>query len=164
MGGNGYLVTYYTRTGNTRKVAEAIFDALPEPKEIRPIAEVESVESYRLAFVGFPLWQFAPAPPAAEFLRAKCAHARIAVFHTQGSAPDFWQVTEVEDRIRGLCAAHIVDRFSCAAEVSDDVIQMIETIPQYAPFAAQARKTKGLPDARSLDEARAFAKRLAETF
>ena len=164
MGDKRFLVTYYSRTGNTRKVAEAIFDALPEPKEIRPLGEVESLAPYALTFVGFPLWQFAPAPPAADFLKAKCEHARIAIFHTQGSPPDYWQVAETDDRLRGLFQAHVVDRFSCQGEVSEDVIHMIESLPQYAQFAATARRTKGLPDAAALAEARAFAQRLAEIF
>ena len=164
MGGTRYLVTYYSRTGNTRKVAQAIFDALPEPKEIRPIDAVESLDPYDLTFVGFPLWQFAPAPPAADFLKAKCAHARIALFHTQGSQPDYWQVAEIEERVRGACPADVVDRFSCQGEVSEDVIQMIESLPQYAKFAAAARGTKGLPGADALAAAGAFARRVAGIF
>ena len=47
------LVTYQSQTGNTKKVATAIFDALPEPKEVKPIREVESLEDYDLIFLGF---------------------------------------------------------------------------------------------------------------
>jgi flavodoxin len=31
------LVAYMSQTGNTKKVADAIYGALPEPREIKPI-------------------------------------------------------------------------------------------------------------------------------
>ena len=45
------LVTYYSESGNTKKLAEAIYDAIEEPgKEILPVQEVQSVDSYDLIF------------------------------------------------------------------------------------------------------------------
>ncbi len=37
------LVTYLSRTGNTRKVAQAIFEEIKDEKEIKPIADVDSL-------------------------------------------------------------------------------------------------------------------------
>ena len=159
-----YLVTYFSQSGSTRKVADAIFAALPEPKEMRPMNELADLTDYRLAFVGFPLWDLGPAPVAADFLRRVGGTCPLALFYTQGNVPDFWQDREVEGRIRAVCAGHIVDRFACQGEVSDALVQMIESNPETAQFAGQAKETKGLPDADALKKAGDFARRLVEEF
>jgi len=46
------LVAYMSRTGNTKKVAEAIHGAIPQPKEIRRVEDVTSLEGYDLSFLG----------------------------------------------------------------------------------------------------------------
>ena len=49
------LVAYMSKTGNTKKVAEVIYDEIQGEKEIKTIEEVESLNSYDLAFLGFPI-------------------------------------------------------------------------------------------------------------
>ena len=46
------LVTYSSRTGNTRKVAEAIFEILPDPKEIHPVAEAPPPDDFDFIAIG----------------------------------------------------------------------------------------------------------------
>ncbi|HOD70354.1 MAG TPA: flavodoxin family protein, partial [Deltaproteobacteria bacterium] len=50
------LVAYYTKTGNTKKVAEAIYEALDKnDKTLKPMKEIEDVQGYDLIFCGFPV-------------------------------------------------------------------------------------------------------------
>ncbi|NVM35720.1 MAG: flavodoxin domain-containing protein, partial [Candidatus Lokiarchaeota archaeon] len=49
------LITYYSKTGNTEKIAQSINDALKgQDTEIKPIKEVESssLKNYDLVFLG----------------------------------------------------------------------------------------------------------------
>ena len=56
------LVAYYSQTGNTRKVAEAIFAGIRHTqKTILPIDRAEGLESYDLLFCGFPVQHHTPA-------------------------------------------------------------------------------------------------------
>jgi flavodoxin len=48
------LVAYMTSTGNTKKIAEAIYSEIATEKEIKPVREVQNLEGYDLAFLGFP--------------------------------------------------------------------------------------------------------------
>jgi flavodoxin len=34
------LIAYMSQTGNTKKVAEAIYDAIPQPKDIKRVKDV----------------------------------------------------------------------------------------------------------------------------
>ena len=43
------LIAYMSWTGNTKKVAEAIYDAIPQAKEIKQVEDVGSLEGYDLA-------------------------------------------------------------------------------------------------------------------
>ena len=49
------LVTYYSQTGNTEKLARAIYKAIHVEKKLLPIEELKSVEGYDIIFVGFPV-------------------------------------------------------------------------------------------------------------
>ena len=49
------LITYFTRTGNTKLVAEAIFEALPGDKTLQPMAEAGDIAPFQLIFAGFPV-------------------------------------------------------------------------------------------------------------
>ena len=75
------LVPYLSHTGNPKKVAEAMFQAIEAEQEIKPLDDTENLEGYDLAFVGFPI-QMGPAQPAKEFLEAQAAGQRIALFVT----------------------------------------------------------------------------------
>ena len=63
------LVTYFSQTGNTKKIAEAIFDEIQTEKEIKPLKDVENLESYDFAFIGFPVHGFGPTKKAADFIK-----------------------------------------------------------------------------------------------
>ena len=63
------LVAYFSQTGNTQAVAEAIFEALHGEKDIRPIDEAVSVEGYGLVFFGFPVQSHSVPCKAETFLR-----------------------------------------------------------------------------------------------
>ncbi len=47
------LVVYSSVTGNTRKVAEAIFQAMPPDSEIFPVESAPAPDAYDFVAVGF---------------------------------------------------------------------------------------------------------------
>jgi flavodoxin len=62
------LVAYMSKTGNTRKVAEAIYEEIERDKEIKRVKEVKDLEGYDLAFLGFPVYNHGPDKKARRFL------------------------------------------------------------------------------------------------
>ena len=57
-----------SQTGNTKKVAEAIYDAISQPKEIKRVEDVTSLEGYDLTFLGFPMHALGPDKPVKNIL------------------------------------------------------------------------------------------------
>ena len=49
------LVTYMSKTGNTRKIAEAMYEEIDADKEIMPVDKVDNIRNYDLTFMGFPI-------------------------------------------------------------------------------------------------------------
>ena len=61
------LVVYYSKSGNTKKVARAI--AIGLGAELKNIEEIEDISSYELICIGTPVHAFAPSKPIKKFLK-----------------------------------------------------------------------------------------------
>lgn len=161
---NRILVTYQSQTGNTKKVATAIYDALPEPKELRPIKETEPLEEYNLIFIGFPVHGSGPNPKAKTYLESKTKGKQICLFMTHAAPEDAPEMPESIKKFSDAAAeAEILDVFHCQGQLSS----IVKTVMRFAPDP-QLRKwakndnSKGQPDASRLEKAARFAERVLE--
>ena len=155
------LVAYVSQTGNTRKVADAIFEAIPGDKDIKEAADLESLEGYDLVFFGFPIIAFGPNPDAREFLEKNAAGIKLALFVTHGALADQEGVSDWLDKCREAAAgADIVATFNCQGEVAQTIIDFLLTSddPKMREFGKLGPSTKGQPDESALERARAWAK------
>jgi flavodoxin len=162
-----YLVTYWSQTGNTKKVARAIYDALPGEKTLKPFDEVENLDGFDLTFIGFPIMQFGPPPIAKKFLATHAAGKKIALFITHatliGSENAQQQILlEKElEKCRSACSgSELLGLYHCQGELSEKMAgELIATnIPMLMEFAAMRPLTIGHPDEMELAQAQAFAR------
>ena len=113
------LVTYMSKTGNTKKVAEVIFKEITGEKEIKRADEVKDLESYDLAFVGFPIHGYGPDPKAKQFLENQCRGKKIALFITHASREDHEELPGYLAKFRDAAAgAAVVGMFNCKGELA----------------------------------------------
>lgn len=156
------LVTYVSWTGNTRKVARAIFGELDGEKEIRPISEVKDLEGYGLVFVGFPIHDLGqPAPEAAEFLARHARGRKVALFVTHAAVEWFPLVGSwIANCERAAAGAEIVGVFHCQGELAPDQVDRLKSSedPRLHEWARRALGSKGQPDETRLERARDFAR------
>jgi len=158
------LVTYVSQTGNTKKVAEAIHGELEPGAELKELGEVESLDGYELAFVGFPINAFGPNPAAKEFLEKNAAGSRLAIFITHGAPEDSEDVPGWLGKCREAAGgADIVGTFNCQGEVAQAIIDYLlkSDDARMRAFGEMGPSTKGQPDESRLERARAFAKEVA---
>jgi flavodoxin len=156
------LVTYFSQTGNTKQVAETIFEKIPDEKEIKSLAELEDLEGYDLIFYGFPIQAGSPAKDAAEFLSGKGAGKKIALFITHGAPEDAERVAPWLDKSRDLISevgAELMGLFNCQGEASQDIINFLLSSddPERQKYGREAADAKGLPDEARLELAKGFA-------
>lgn len=158
------LVAFFSLTGNTRKVAEAIFHALPDEKDLKTLAEVTYPEDYDLVFIGFPVMQFGPPREVRKFAREHPGLKKVALFVTHampaGSTDPFQK--EMLERELGRCRELFPDVagfFHCQGELAEKTAEELiaSGIPMLAEFAAMRPLTIGHPDPAELGAARRFA-------
>lgn len=159
------LVAYLSLTGNTKKVAEAIYSEVPGEKEMRELGELEDLEGYDLAFVGFPVHAGNPAVAAKEFLEKNGPGRKIALFVTHAAPEDAEDVPGLLEACRAAAAsAELVGFFDCQGELDDNVRDFLlkSDSPKHQEFGKMAHLTKGQPDETRLEKARAFAREVIE--
>jgi len=82
------VVVYMSQTGNTKKVAEAVFQEIQAKKDIKELKDVDSLKGYDFAFIGFPIHYGGPAKPAKNFLEKQVQGKKIALFVTHATRED----------------------------------------------------------------------------
>ena len=157
------IVAYMSQTGNTKKVAEAIFQEIKGKKEIKPLDEVGSLAGYDLAFIGFPIQGYGPAGEGKSFLEQRTKGKNIALFITHASPEDNPEVREWLERCQAAAAgANILGIFDCQGELSQAIADFMLNSgdPSLVADAKKRSTTVGQPDAARLKKARTFAKEI----
>lgn len=155
------LVTYMSNTGNTKKVAEAIYEGIEVEKEIKPIDHVESIEDYDISFLGFPIKQCGPDKKTSRLLAKHCVNGRkVVLFITHAAPEDSPDLPAMLDKFMEAAAgADIIDMFDCQGELSKTVKRIMSIMPN-ADLRRWAREdcSKGQPDQTRINRARAFSR------
>jgi flavodoxin len=157
------IIAYMSQTGNTRKIAEAIFQEIQAEKEIKELNEIDDLEGYDLAFVGFPMHGFGAPQEAKSFLEKHCMGKKIALFVTHGAPENFgglepW-LAECKEAATG---ANVIDMFNCQGEMSQYVIDELlkSDDPEVRSWGEAGPLTRGQPDATRVERARLFAREI----
>jgi len=153
------LVAYMSWTGNTKKIAEAIYDAIPQPKEIKRVEDVTSLEGYDLAFLGFPVHSFGPDEPTKTFLGTHVKDRAIALFITHMAPEHSPALQGIIQKFRDAAVgANIAGIFDCQGQACEEVKTFMLNSPSpLLRAAAQADSSQGQLDATRLERARTFA-------
>jgi flavodoxin len=159
------LVAYFSQTGNTRRVAEAIYEIVTGEKEIKTLDQLQTLEGYDLTFIGFPIIGFGPAPQAKEFLGKYANGVKVALFITHAAPEDEEGLGTWLDKCREAAAsANLVGTFDCMGELSEQIADYLikSNDPVLKAFGERRGETLGQPDATRLHRAREFARGVIE--
>jgi flavodoxin len=160
------LVTYWSQTGNTLKIAEVIYESLSCEKVLKPFDEVEKLDGYDLMFIGFPIMQFGPPPVAKKFIAAHANGKNIALFVTHATpsnssdpAQQAMLAKELE-KCKAICShANFLGIYHCQGELSEKISnELLESgIPMLMEFASMRPSTLGHPNTEEMKLAAEFA-------
>lgn len=153
------LVTYFSQTGNTKRIAEAIFETLEGEKEIAPLDEAGNVDEYELIFVGFPVHSHSVPYKVESFLKKIPKGKKIALFATHGSHTGSRLSREALEHAAGVASkAKIIGTFSCRGKVSLAALEVLSKSPEHAAWAEIAASARSHPSEHDLEDARSFAR------
>lgn len=157
------LVTYFSQTGNTKKIAEAIYDEITGEKDIKEIKDVSDLEDYDLIFVGSPVMEFNIPKKVTNFISNNVAGKNIAFFMTHAVPEGFEAIKSWTGSIEDFAASgNFLGTFECQGELAQPVMEMLESSddPEMRGFAAMAAAGKGQPDEAHVQKAKEFAKEI----
>ncbi len=117
------LVVYSSKTGNTKKIAEAIFDILPGNKEIYPVDKAPSPDKYDFIALGFWVNRGKPDQSAREFME-KIKGKNVGIFATIGAYPTSKHAREALYAARDILKENnILGEFICQGKINPKVLE-----------------------------------------
>lgn len=167
------LVTYYSQTGNTEKIAQAIYNSVPGQKQLKKLSEVDNTGLYDLVFVGFPIYNFEPPFQVKEFIRDHLKEKNIVLFITMSltSVPKDDQMARLYDFTISNCkssahSSNILGVFDCPGELSEKTARalMKSRDPQLRAFGMLRDYTIGYPKEKDISEAKIFAEKIMRLY
>jgi flavodoxin len=145
------LVVYSSKSGNTKKLAEAVYEYLNGEKEITAVADAPDPEGYTFVAVGFWLMAGQPDPDSQAFLSKLKDGQNVYLFASHGASVGSELVQNAMKTARKLAGkAYVKATFSCPGEVDAKILETAAQKNPQPPWLADAPAAKGHPDANDL--------------
>jgi flavodoxin len=152
------LVTYYSETGNTEKIAQAIYNAIEIDKELKSVSDIHDLSGYDMIFCGFPVQAHSVPAKAAALITKIPQGQKVAFFSTHGSLRGGQLPAQAFEHALGLSAKFtVIGHFGCRGKVSEKIIEALLKSPQHEAWAQEARGALLHPDASDVADAKTFA-------
>lgn len=138
------LVTYSSKTGNTKTLAEGIYEGLPmENKTILPMNEVKSLEDYDVILAGYWVDKSGPNEEAKNFLTT-IQGKKVGLFATLAYWPDTEHAWNSLVNGEALVKENntVIGKYICQGKLSEKIIAMFEKLPADNPHAVNEEKRK----------------------
>jgi len=164
------LITYLSQTGNTEKVAKAIYEEASPTHEVetKKLEEIspENVSGYDFLFIGSPIHAGNLAGAVKDFLgRLQTpSGGKLAGFLTHaGSAYPGQIMSKFTEPFKTACEKNglaYLGCFSCQGFLNPAIHDMVKKGQNLndEQWAERVKQMTGHPDAEDLNKARAFAK------
>ncbi len=144
------LVVYSSQSGHTKKLAEAVYESLPEEKEITPVEEAPDPKGYDFVAVGFWFKAGNPDPKSTEYLK-KVRGTKLFLFATHGAAVGSDHVKKALETAKSLAqGANIVGSFDCQGEVNANLLEKVKARPNPPEWIGDADSAVGHPDGNDI--------------
>jgi flavodoxin len=145
------VVVYSSQTGNTKKVAKAIFEILPDMKILCSIEDAPAIDDNDFLALGFWIDRGFPDAKAQRYMKT-LRGKRIGLFGTLGSYHDIDYVVDCLTRAKKLLKNNsILGSFICQGKIAPEVLEMIaKTTPLTPEHWARIQEAEQHPNAEDL--------------
>ncbi len=162
-------VIYSSKTGNTRKVAQAIMEGLNDDFELKSVDENPDPGDYDFIFMGYWVDKGTADANAIEFMK-RIVDKRVALFSTLGAYPDSDHARDSQKRGEACLGENcrVVDSFICQGAIDPELIEWMKTLPADHPHAPNEERinrwksASSRPNEDDLENAREFGRRVLE--
>ena len=152
------LVAYYSESGNTEKLAKAIYDGISVPeKEMMPIGEANATDG-DVIFIGFPVQASSVPATVEKFIKSVPEGKKLAFFVTHGSLRGGQLAITALYYAFSLALNHtVLGTFGCRGQVKPSIIDSLLNNPEHRGWALEAQSAVGHPDNADLADGQEFA-------
>jgi flavodoxin I len=166
------LITYLSQTGNTEKIAKAIYQETSPTQEveIKKLEEVsaDNLSGYDLIFIGSPIHAGNLSGPVKEFLgrlQAPSGKKMAGLLTHAGTAYPDQVMSKFTEPFKTACEKNglqYLGCFSCQGFLNPAIHEMVKKGQNLTDeqWAERVKEMTGHPDAEDLKKARAFAKEI----
>lgn len=162
-------IIYSSKTGNTKKVAEAILKGMPGGTELHAVETAPSPDAFDVIAIGFWVDKGTADAKAAAYMQT-IRNKKVMTFFTLGAYPD-------SDHARTSLAAaeslygegcECLGSFGCQGAIDPKLIEWMQTLPPDHPHAPDEARRKrwadalNHPDENDLHQATAWARQTME--
>lgn len=122
------LIVYSSKTGNTKMVAEAIAEVLPQC-DIMPMALAPAYDDYDFVAIGYWVDRGGPDADAKQFMQS-IKGKWVGLFGTLGAYPDSDHGRECLEKARQAVEGNeVICSFLCMGKVDPKLIEMMQAMP-----------------------------------
>lgn len=153
------LVIYYSESGNTEKLAGAIYEGLEATEnELRKISEASNFADYDIIFVGFPVQGSSVPSKVEKCLKQIPAGKMLALFGTHGSLRGGpLAISAFHYAITLAPKATVIGTFACRGAVKPSLLEKLIQNPEFKSWALEAQSAEDHPDDADLEDGKQFA-------
>lgn len=138
------LLAYSSKTGNTKKVAEAILKSLPEGTDFFEVTQVKNADIYDSIVVGFWIDKALPNKEALEFIKT-IRNKKTGYFFTLGAYTNSEHAKECHKNIEKLLTENgntVLRGFCCQGKIDPALTQMFMSFPKGHPHYMDEERRK----------------------
>ncbi|MFX0002829.1 MAG: flavodoxin family protein [Candidatus Hodarchaeota archaeon] len=161
------LVTYFSNTGNTEKIAKSIYESLKDQKvDLKPVKDVNPLilKDYNLIFLGSGIYASRVNKSLLDLINdAQELPKNFAFFCTHASATGYQDGFRLVKKALKKYDLNILGEFDCMGEniglSPQNIKSMMEKLPVEKRKEAEEhqKRLKGRPNQDDLEDARKFA-------
>jgi flavodoxin len=145
------LIVYSSQTGNTRKLAEAVFDAIPGKKALYPVDEAPDPSGYGFIAFGFWLMQGKPDPKSIKYL-GKIGEKPLFLFATHGAGAGSDHAIKGMEVAKSIASgSDIRGTYSCQGEVNPQILEKASKKPEPPLWLTDAPNAIGHPNSADIE-------------
>ena len=152
------LVTYYSESGNTEKLAKAIYEGVKEnEKDLLPLNEADP-KDYDVILIGFPVQAHSVPGKVETFIKNIPKGKKLAFFVTHGSLRGGeLAITALYYALSLAVDMTVLGTFGCRGEVKSSLLDALMQKPEHKAWALEAQSAAGHPDDADLEDGKEFA-------
>jgi flavodoxin len=142
------LVTYSSLTGNTKKVAKAINEIMPEGTDLAPVESAPAPDNYDLIALGF--WvNRETADNLAQGYMEKISGKKVALFATLGAYPDSEHALKSMENASALLTPRneVIGSFICQGKIDPALTERLKKLGPDHPHGMTPERLQRHEDA-----------------